>query len=161
MPQSAFYVTPAAFWITVLLFVVCLIWLGILTAWLFAFSSQRRTVAKAAKAGNIMEVVTGNIRDLQHLQAQVSALGDENITIGERIDKAVQRVGLVRFDAFEDAGGALSFSVALLNNEGDGAVLTAISGRQESRSYAKPVEKGQSPYNLSKEEKEAIARAMA
>jgi hypothetical protein len=74
---------------------------------------------------------------------------------------AVQRVGLVRFDAFEDMGGNLSFAVALLDAEGDGFVLLSINGRHETRIYAKPIERAASRYHLSEEEQEAIRRALA
>jgi hypothetical protein len=73
----------------------------------------------------------------------------------------VQGVGVVRFDAFEDMGGHLSFSAALLDGHGDGVVLTSINGRQETRIYAKPVVGGTSQHNLSEEEQEAIRRALA
>lgn len=74
---------------------------------------------------------------------------------------AVQHVGLVRFDAFEDMGGHLSFAAALLDADGDGFILTSINGRQETRIYAKPIERGASRYHLSDEEQEAIRRAIA
>ena len=69
--------------------------------------------------------------------------------------------GLLRYDAFEDVGGRLSFSCALLDEHGNGVVLTSINGRQETRVYAKPVTAGTSSYNLSSEEDEAIRQAMA
>lgn len=78
----------------------------------------------------------------------------------EVMTHAVQRVGMVRFDAFEDMGGKLSFAAALLDGEGSGIVLSSISGRTDSRVYAKPVERGSSRYNLSGEEQEAIKRAL-
>ncbi len=74
---------------------------------------------------------------------------------------SVQHVGLVRFDAFEDMGGHLSFAAALLDADGDGFILTSINGRQETRIYAKPIERGASRYHLSNEEQEAIRRAIA
>jgi len=67
---------------------------------------------------------------------------------------------LVRFDAFEDIAGQQSFSVALLDNRGNGVVITSLFGRIESRCYAKPVIKGNSPHRLSDEEMAAIKQAM-
>jgi hypothetical protein len=81
--------------------------------------------------------------------------------LDEALRNSVQCVGVVRFDAFEDMGGQLSFSAALLDGHGRGLVLTSINGRRETRIYAKPVEEGSSRYNLSDEEKEAIRRALA
>jgi hypothetical protein len=73
---------------------------------------------------------------------------------------SIRNVGLVRFDAFEDMGGRLSFAVALLDEEGTGVVLSSINGRNETRIYAKPVERGASHITLSDEETEAIHRAL-
>ncbi|MDP9022079.1 MAG: DUF4446 family protein [Actinomycetota bacterium] len=73
---------------------------------------------------------------------------------------AVSRVGVVRYDAFDDMGGALSFSAALLDESGDGVVLSSINGRTEARTYAKPVIGGTSSYNLSPEEEAAIDAAL-
>jgi hypothetical protein len=78
-----------------------------------------------------------------------------------QIEAGVRRVALLRYDAFEDVGGRLSFSCALLDERGTGIVLTSINGRQDTRVYAKPVTDGASMYNLSQEEDEAIRQAMA
>lgn len=75
--------------------------------------------------------------------------------------RAVQRVGVVRYDAFPDAGGRLSYSVALLDGAGNGVVLTTITGRSETRSYAKAVRAGTGTDPTSPEEQEAIAQALA
>ena len=74
---------------------------------------------------------------------------------------ALQRFGLVRYDAFEEMGGRLSFSAALLDDHGDGLLVTSINGRTETRTYAKAVKQLTSEHNLSEEEREAIAAAMA
>ncbi len=77
------------------------------------------------------------------------------------IEGSVRHVALLRYDAFEDVGGRLSFSCAMLDDHGTGVVLTSINGRQETRVYAKPVTERTSTYNLSTEEVEAIRQAMA
>lgn len=74
---------------------------------------------------------------------------------------AIQKFGIVRYDAFEEMGGRLSFSAAFLDDNGDGVVLTSINGRTETRTYAKPVKGLGSDYNLSEEERSAIATAAA
>lgn len=72
---------------------------------------------------------------------------------------AIQKFGMVRYDAFEDMGGRLSFSAALLDDNGDGFVLTSINGRTETRTYAKAIKQSKSQHNLSQEETAAIAAA--
>lgn len=73
--------------------------------------------------------------------------------------QSINRVGLVRFNPFMDAGSDLSFSAALLNDLGDGLVLTSLWARDEVRLYAKPVDKHESRYVLSQEEKQALDMA--
>jgi hypothetical protein len=65
----------------------------------------------------------------------------------------------VRYDAFEEMGGQLSFSAAFLDDHGDGLVVTSINGRTETRTYAKTIKALASAHNLSDEEREAIATA--
>jgi hypothetical protein len=69
---------------------------------------------------------------------------------------ALRHVAVVRYDAFPDMGGRLSFTVALLDDAGDGLVLTSINGRTETRTYAKGVKGGRSEHSLSPEETQAI-----
>ena len=75
--------------------------------------------------------------------------------------ESIRHVAVVRYDAFPDMGGRLSFSAALLDEAGDGLVLTAINGRSETRSYAKSVTAGSSEQPLSPEETKAIQAAMS
>lgn len=76
-----------------------------------------------------------------------------------KLRSSVDRAELVRFNAFENMGSDLSFALALLNQEGDGVVLSSIHSREESRIYAKPIVKGESTYHLSEEEKQVITKA--
>lgn len=74
-------------------------------------------------------------------------------------ERCIQKVGMVRYNAFEDVGGELSFSLALLDAHNDGVVLSGLYSREESRIYAKPIEEGKSAINLSEEEREALRKA--
>ncbi len=106
-------------------------------------------------------VLTGQGQRIDRLEQAVRVLNATDKRQQVLIDGSVSHVALVRFDAFEDVGGRLSFSCALLDDHGTGVVLTSINGRQETRVYAKPVTMGSSSYNLSTEEAEAIREAMA
>jgi Protein of unknown function (DUF4446) len=116
----------------------------------------RRTlrVLQAGQGGPALEDAEDVVRQIGEVTKRV-----EDLELVARV--AVQHVGLVRFDAFEDMGGHLSFAAALLDADGDGFILTSINGRQETRIYAKPIERGASRYHLSNEEQEAIRRAIA
>ncbi len=111
-------------------------------------------------------VLTGDVAvgallgKIERLEQAVRALNGTDRRQQFQIEGSVRRVALLRYDAFEDVGGRLSFSCAMLDEHGTGVVLTSINGRQETRVYAKPVAAGTSTYNLSAEEEEAIRLAM-
>jgi len=105
-------------------------------------------------------LLTGQAQRIERLEQAARALNATDKRQQSLIDGSVRHVSLLRFDAFEDVGGRLSFSCALLDEHGSGVVITSINGRQETRVYAKPVAGGASSYNLSTEEAEAIRQAM-
>jgi hypothetical protein len=106
-------------------------------------------------------VLDGHAAKIARLEQAIRILNGTDKKQQALIEGGVRRVALLRYDAFEDVGGRLSFSCALLDEFGSGVVLTSINGRQETRVYAKPVQEGASSYNLSMEEAEAIRQALA
>lgn len=94
------------------------------------------------------------------LAREVHALRDDVEQTRAALADALRHVAVVRYDAFGDLGGLLSFSAALLDDAGDGIVLTSINGRSETRTYAKGVLAGVSDQGLSPEEQEAVDKAV-
>jgi Protein of unknown function (DUF4446) len=105
-------------------------------------------------------ILQGQAQQMQRLERAIRALHTTDKRQQVEIEGSVRNVALLRYDAFEDVGGRLSFSCAMLDEHGSGVVLTSINGRQETRVYAKPVTGGVSTHNLSLEEEEAIRRAL-
>jgi hypothetical protein len=105
-------------------------------------------------------ILQGQSQQIQRLERAIRSLHGTDKKQQTQIEGSVRNVALLRYDAFEDVGGRLSFSCALLDDQGSGVVLTSINGRQETRVYAKPVAQGTSSHNLSLEEEEAIRRAL-
>jgi hypothetical protein len=83
------------------------------------------------------------------------------VRVDTRVDGALARTAIVRFDAYEDVGGQQSASLAFLDAARSGIVLTAIQGRDYARIYVKELDRGHAPVGLSPEEREAVERAMA
>jgi hypothetical protein len=81
--------------------------------------------------------------------------------VDRRVDTAVTKTSLVRYDAYEGAGGHQSASIALLDASRSGVVLSAIQGRDYARIYVKELDQGRPSVALSPEEQEAVERAMA
>ena len=118
---------------------------------------------RAARSGSQIPIdkrleilVEAQATAIRRLEAAVRQLA-----LGELAEEAVRHVAVIRFDAFEDMGGRLSFSAALLDGHGDGVVITSINGRQDTRCYAKRVLNGTSAHNLSDEERQAIQEALS
>jgi hypothetical protein len=128
---------------------------------LFALGGRGRPRRPAQAPMPADEAVGALLARIERLEKAVRTLHATDKRQQHQIEAGVRRVALIRYDAFEDVGGQLSFSAALLDEHGSGLVLTSINGRQETRVYAKPVSEGSSTYNLSLEEEEAIRRAMA
>jgi hypothetical protein len=128
--------------------------LGVL--WGITGGGRRRTVDTTPLRGE--EAVGVLLARIERLEKAARTLHGRDQRQQLQIEAGLRRVALLRYDAFDDVGGRLSFSCALLDERGTGIVLTSINGRQDTRVYAKPVEGGSSTYNLSLEEEEAIAR---
>ena len=81
--------------------------------------------------------------------------------VDRRVDACVSKTSIVRYDAYEGAGGHQSASLAFLDSARSGVVVSAIQGRDYARIYVKELDRGKAPVALSPEELEAVERAMA
>lgn len=105
--------------------------------------------------------------DLENYMYRVERVEKQNVEITEFIqkldndfEKSIQKIGIVRYNAYKDTGSDLSFTLAMLDENDNGVVLNGIYSRETSNIYAKPIENGKSSYILSEEEQEAIRRAI-
>lgn len=133
-----------------LLAVLLLLLLVSLTALALALAALRRTTADARRISRRNPATVPG--DLEGLRGEVQALR------GEAAD-ALRHLAVVRYDAFGDMGGRLSWSLALLDDDGNGVVLTSIHGRSEARTYAKNVTGWVCDQPTSPEEDEALGFA--
>ena len=119
-----------------------------------------RKMMTGAEGANLERMLIGHLNEIQEVSEENAAIKRENERLDSLLQLAITRVGVVRFRAFDDMGSDLSYAVALLDSYNDGVILTSIFGREDSRSYVKPVEKGQSTYQLMPEEQQALDEAM-
>lgn len=150
--------------IVVFMAVVMFIMLGVLIkqAWNLSYMKKRyRKMMNGVDGDNLERLLMGHIDEVRHVVEENQRLDTENRRMDELLNMAVTRVGMVRFRAFEDMGSDLSYAVALLDAHNNGVVLSSIFGREDSRSYAKPIEDGKSSYPMTQEEEQALKEAMA
>lgn len=96
---------------------------------------------------------------VQHLERQRPVGAGDLAALRADIGQALRHVAVVRYDAFGDMGGRLSFSAAIVDDRGDGVVLSSIHARGESRTYAKGITDGGSDATLTPEEQQALSAA--
>ena len=136
-------------------------WLLALVGTLLVVSVAALGVAIAALRRTTHRVRRTSRRDAESVPADVEGLRAEVQALRNEAVDAVRHLAVVRYDAFGDMGGRLSWSLALLDDGGNGVVLTSIHGRSEARTYAKNVTGWTCDQALSPEEEEVVGRAKA
>lgn len=111
---------------------------------------------KLGNGNNIDEMLKQYLNDVKDVKKDNSEIKAYYTKLDSDIASCIQKVGIVRYNAFRDVGSDLSFAIALLDRENNGVVLNGLYGSESSNIYAKPVKKGLSKYQLSDEEKSAI-----
>ena len=141
----------------------CILFLGffIMMARLHSINKNYKTFLKKLGNGeNIEEDLENYMYRVERVEKQNAEIKNLVNAIDSNMDTCIQKIGIVRYNAFKDTGSDLSFALALLDENNDGIVLNGIYSREMSNIYAKPVEKGVSSYTLSEEEKQAIDKAI-
>ena len=134
-------------------------WLIGLTAALFWVLRIFNSLTKEAKGESLIKVLEKILLRLRTDSEAIKLIKKEIAGIRE-IDKFhIQKVGMVRFNPFRETGGDHSFSIALLDANDTGLVLTGIHTRERTRIYTKTVKLGKGEFELSEEEKKALSKA--
>ena len=115
---------------------------------------------KLGNGQNIEEDLENYMYRVERVEKQNAEISNYVKNLDQDLTKCIQKVGIVRYNAFKDTGSDLSFTLALLDEKNNGVVLNGIYSREMSNIYAKPVENGKSTYTISEEEGLAIKKAM-
>jgi hypothetical protein len=114
-------------------------------------------LVEGASGERLEEILLEHIGSIQSGQQEIERLGAQVGAQGAAVSRAIQHVGLVRFNPFDDTGGNYSFALALADGQGKGVLLCSLHGRGSTRIYAKPVVDWSSPVPLSEEEQQAVS----
>lgn len=110
--------------------------------------------------GNLKKVLERVLKSQKDFNRDLTEVKKEIERVNEAGRVHIQNVGVVRFNPFGEIGGSHSFSIALLDEDSNGFVLTGLHARDKTRVYLKPVKKGKSSYSFSREEQKAIKIAL-
>src|SRR5690606_20461367 len=140
--------------------VVLLLWVIYLQIRLALLNKKNREMFQGVKTGNLEEVLLKQIKQINQNTTDIGKLSQFAQKISDTADICIKKVVLMRFNPFNDTGGDQSFAVALLDSFDNGVVISSLHSREGTRVYAKPIEKGQTKYHLSDEEKAVLDKAM-
>ena len=115
-----------------------------------------RELVRDGSGGSLHDRLAGSAELAMRASERMGEMEAMHSVIDERTQRSIQHIGLVRFNPFEDTGSDQSFAIALLDDRGDGLVISSLHGRSNTRVFAKPVASGGSAHHLSEEESEAI-----
>lgn len=109
---------------------------------------------------NLETLINSNLDNIDTALKNSELAIDRCKNLSEELKGCVSKVSIIRYKAFEDVGSDLSFSIAILDSHNDGIILTGIYSRHDSTTYAKPIDRGISRYNLSEEEAQVLNQAI-
>jgi hypothetical protein len=130
----------------------------LLAAWLGLIEIRLKKLFRGKKAGDLENVLYSLGEELKKLNLNQEKTENYLKEVEERLKKSLKQVGIIRFNPFGEAGSNQSFSIALLDEKGDGAVISTLYTRDNIKTYAKPIKAYKSEHNLTAEEEEAIKR---
>ncbi len=120
----------------------------------------RRRLAAVPKDGNVIDLMRSIDHDLAKVEAAIADIEPRLTQVEQKLPRALSYTGVVTYDAFGDIGGKLSRSIAMLDSNGDGLVISLLVGRSETLFFTKEVRSGSGTERLSPEEGAAVQRAM-
>jgi hypothetical protein len=122
--------------------------------------SKYKRMMRGVDNKNLEELILGYMDKIDEVKENTEYMKQINEKLDNKIKNCIQKVAVIRYRAFEDVGSDLSFSVALLDENNSGVILTGIYGRNESTTYSKPIDRGISRYDLSQEEKQVLQQCV-
>ncbi len=131
----------------------------ILALWIGYLEHRLGRWWRGKKASDLEEVMIAIGRAIDDFEARHERINQDLADINRRLKKSVQKVHTLRYNPFRGEGGNQSFTTALINEDGDGVVISSIYSRDKVGVYGKPVQSYASEYELTDEEREAIKLA--
>ena len=127
--------------------------------WTISTEKRLKRFFLGKKAKDLEETIVALEQNIEKLNKARENIEKEIVLLNSKLKKSIRGLQTIRFNPFPDQGGNQSFAVGMLNEEGDGLVLSSLYSRERMSIFAKPIKNGASIYELSAEEKEALKKA--
>ena len=157
MEQLVFYVTIALSFVSIILAVLLII----ILCKLKTLKRRVDSLTRGKDTESMEDIIVSFLERVDSLEEGEEITRAALNAIKDNLKITYQKTGLVKYDAFREMSGALSYSLALLDKENNGILISSMYSREGCYTYAKEIIKGESKINLSEEEAEALKQAVA
>jgi len=127
--------------------------------WIIITEKRLKRFFLGKKAKDLEDTIITLELEIAKLNKAKDNIEKEVTTINAKLKKSIRGLETIRFNPFSDQGSNQSFAIGMLNEEGDGLVISSLYSRERMSIFAKPIKDGKSEYELSAEEKEALKKA--
>lgn len=127
--------------------------------WVIRTEKRLKRFFSGKKAKDLEDNILALEDNLSKLKSAKEKIEKELVEINKKLRKSIRGLETIRFNPFPDQGSNQSFAVGILNEDGDGVVLSSLYSRERMSIFAKPVKNGKSEYELTAEEKEVLKKA--
>ena len=145
--------------IEIVILIVLGIWISVVSFVLYIYINLFKRLTKGTKEGNLKTVLESVLESQVKTKEELEKLKVFVKKLEKQTTFSIQKLGLVRFNPFDDLGGDHSFTLAVLDGRQNGIIITSLHSRERTRIYMKRVKNGKSEHELSKEEKESLIKA--
>ena len=129
------------------------------TFWVVNTEKRIKRFFLGKKAKDLEDTINTLEDNISKLKSAKEKMEKEIAEINQKLKKSIRGLETVRFNPFPDQGGNQSFAIGMLNEDGDGVVVSSLYSRERMSVFAKPIKNGKSEYEFTAEEKEALKRA--
>lgn len=143
----------------IILFVVVGIAIIAVAGWAFITEKRLKRFFLGKKAKDLEDTIESLEKDIADLKNKERNIERNIAILDDKMRKAIRGVETIRFNPFSDQGSNQSFAIGMLNEDGDGVVISSLYSRERMSIFAKPIKSNKSDFELSSEEKEVLKRA--
>jgi hypothetical protein len=131
----------------------------IATLWVFATEKRLKRFFLGKKAKDLEDTIISLESEIIKFRKEKESIEKDITIINGKLKKSIRGLETIRFNPFPDQGSNQSFAIGMMNEDGDGLVISSLYSRERMSIFAKPVKAGKSEYELTAEEKEALLKA--
>jgi len=147
----------SVFFLAFFIFILVAILVGI--GWAIVTEKRLKRFFLGKKAKDLEDTIVNLEQEIKKLNTAKNSLEREMTAINVKLKKTVRGLETIRFNPFPDQGGNQSFAIGMLNEEGNGVVLSSLYSRERMSVFAKPIKNNKSDYELTAEEKKVLKEA--